>query len=235
VADPAEPIVESAPVEAPSIVPEPLEDSGAHRLPPAADAPPPPQQATSRSIAFAEAFTDRMRTSLEEAKRSLKRRRADWDRVVSLASLTAVEPKDPVADLATRLDREALFWRTLALSHMKPGVPRYLAMGAAALGLGGGSALTALAGLRAFFSTNALPAGAWTAILALAVSVALVLAAATWLQRTTNRAAADALARGDAAERRLHEVAALLALRNSDEKAFRDAVQRYVKSDPYPP
>jgi len=212
----------------------PAEDSGAHSVPA------PPSVAvhttsdpttTSRSLQVAQTINDRVRTGLDDARRSLKRRRAEWDKVVAGASLSAIKANDPIADLAARLDREASFWRSLALSHVKPAAPRYLAMSAAGLGLVGGAVLTALASLRGLFSSSPLPGAEWAAIVALAVGVALTLAAATWLQRSTNRASAEALSRGDAAERRLHEVAALLALRHADEKAYRDALMRYLRPD----
>jgi hypothetical protein len=134
-----------------------------------------------------------------------------------------------MADLAVRLDREASFWRAFALRQMKPGVPQLVAIIAAGIGLFGGASLAALGGLRVLFGTATSAPILWASAGALAAGVALAVLAAWWLHRTSARAASEALARADSAERRLARVAAILALRSADDAAYKDALVRLEK------
>lgn len=167
-----------------------------------------------------------VRGGLREASRHLEATRAEWERVAAGSELPDVHGEDPIADLAIRLDREADFWRGFAMRALRPGAARSIAILASLVGLSGGVGLAALAGLRGLLGADATAAHLWAGGGVLALSVALALVAAAWLERTSARAASDALGRADAAERRLQRIAAILALRSADEGAFRDALTR---------
>ncbi|AKF05790.1 hypothetical protein [Sandaracinus amylolyticus] len=180
----------------------------------------------SRTAATAEAALRSVSGGLQEATRRFDAEREDWQRFLARSELPDVRGEDPIAELAVRVDREADFWRSVAVRAMRPGASRSIAIGATLVGLTGGLGLSLLGGIRGLFGTDATAGQLWAAAGALALGVALALAAAAWLDRTAARAAGEALARADAAEKRLQRIAALLALRRADASAFRDALER---------
>lgn len=185
---------------------------------------------SSRTAATAEAALRSVSGGLQAATRRIDDERADWIRFLERTELPDVRGDDPIAELAVRVHREADFWRSVAVRAMRPGASRTIALGATLVGLSGGLFLAALGGLRGLFGTDATAGQLWAAAGALALGVALALAAAAWLDRVASRAASDALARADQAEKRLQRIAALLALRRADPEAFRAALERLERA-----
>ena len=179
-----------------------------------------------RHDAATAAVLEGVRGGLDGAASGIARDRAAWDSVEHDARLPEVGGQDPVFDLALRLDREADFWRSFAVMRLRPGLPRALAAAAAVVGLGAGASLGVLGGVRGLVSDGSSSAVLMAAALAVAAGVAGALLAAAWLHTGAVSAARDALARAEQAERRLQRVVAVLALRQTSEAAYLDALIR---------
>jgi len=184
----------------------------------------------SRGAAAAGVALESVRGSLAEASRRIEAERADWDRVAERAALPDVRAEDPIGDLAARLDREADFWRALAIRASRPGAPRAITLVAAALSLVGGAGLVGLGALGSLVGATATAPHLWAAAGGLAVGVALSVAACAWVDQVSRRTAAEALGRATDAERRLARVAAILALRSADATAYKDALARLERT-----
>lgn len=132
---------------------------------------------------------------------------------------------DPIEDLARRADREADFFRTIAVRTLRPGPGRALALLAGAVALLGGTVMAIAAGVRAFFGagigeTPGAEAAALALMLGMAATVGLL------VERERHARAHAALARAELAERRIERAAGILALRAADPKRFVDALTR---------
>jgi len=165
-------------------------------------------------------------TAAREAERRMQDEAKAWDARAEEAALPDVGGADPIVDLAVRIDREADYWRTFAVRNMRPGAARNLAVAGAALALASGLALGTLATLAAVLGSDG-PAEAslsTAAGVALCAFVACVLGVVSEQGRV--RAAREALARADHAERRLERVAAILALKSASEAKYVEALTR---------
>lgn len=133
------------------------------------------------------------------------------------ADLPEVTAEDALGSLATRLDREADFWRGVAMRQLaRAAWTERLGVTGSLLLLVGGVVLSAIAAFRALFATQG---GSATAMLVgVGIGVLLVAAIAvgrlaSGLRRGQMEAVRDALARADLAEVRLHRVALLIEMR----------------------
>lgn len=131
---------------------------------------------------------------------------------------------DALVALGRRLDREADFWRSVAMRQLARAawMERLGVSGSVAL-LIGAVVLASIAGFRALFATKS---GTWTAVL-VGVGIAVLLLAALAVGRIASRlrqgqleAGRDAMVRADLAEVRLHRVALLMELRNAGKDGF---------------
>jgi hypothetical protein len=183
----------------------------------------------SRSVAVGQAAMRGVKTGFETAKSAIEKNRAEWDRIAEGAHLPAVGAAEPLADLAARLDSDASLWRAFALRSMKPGAAQLIAIATAVIGIAGGTSLALLGGLRGLLGSATSAPVLWASAGALVLGGAIALFAAWWLHRTSMRSALEALSRADQAERRLERAAVVLAMRRTDEAAYRDALLRFEK------
>ncbi|HKA87505.1 MAG TPA: hypothetical protein VKE22_07555 [Haliangiales bacterium] len=137
---------------------------------------------------------------------------------------------DAVAALALRLDREADFWRGLALRSLaRAAWADRVAQIVAVLSGIGGLALAVIAGLGALFGASS---EGGRAILILAAGAALIVACllvnlvSARIRRAQREVVKDALARADLAELRLHRVSVVLAMRKLEGDAYSAALLR---------
>lgn len=167
-----------------------------------------------------------VRGGIREAERRLGDEEKAWNERADQAALPDVGGVTPMVDLAIRIDRESDYWRTFAVRNMRPGAARNLAIAGAALALASGLALGTLATLAAIFGSE----GPAEASMSTAAGVALCAVVASVLgvvsERGRVRAAQEALARADHAERRLERVAAILALQQASEAKYVEALTR---------
>ena len=144
------------------------------------------------------------------------------------ADLPEIGGDSPLESLTLRLDREADLWRGVAFRHLERAAwaGRLVVMSGVAALLGT-LALAAIGGFRALFG-GALTAGP-PAMLALAAGIVAAGAlVAAWTLGQGRRAQVElgnaALMRSDLAEARLHRVAALLELRESQPEKYAAAL-----------
>jgi hypothetical protein len=137
---------------------------------------------------------------------------------------------DAVVGLAIRLDREADFWRGLALRSLARAAwaDRVAQIIAVLAGIGG-LALAVIGGLGALFGAageggRALLVAAAAA--ALVVACLLVNLVSARVRRAQREVAREALARADLAELRLHRVSIVLALRKVEGAEYAAALLR---------
>lgn len=166
------------------------------------------------------------RGSLREAERRFEDEERRWDARAEEAALPDVHGKDPIDDLAIRIDRESDYWRTFAVRSLRPGAARNLAIAGAVLALASGLALGTLGTLAAIFGS----AGPGRSALVTAGGVAVCAVVACVLGVVSERgrinAAREALMRADQAERRLERVAAILALKTASSAKYVEALTR---------
>lgn len=146
------------------------------------------------------------------------------------ANLPEVHSEDPLAELATRVDREADLWRNLALRQMtRTTFTDRIVQAAAAVALLGQLGIAVVAGLGVLFGGEG---AGMRALLALAASAALALGAgivawaAAGVRRNQRAIAQDALARADLAELRLHRLALTLTWRSVEPSRLGEALTR---------
>jgi hypothetical protein len=152
----------------------------------------------------------------------------DLQPLMSGVDLPELTGGDPIASLALRLDREADFWRGLALrSLVRVGWADRIAQGVGLLVVVGALALAVVAAVGALFGASAtersILVGAAMAMLAAGAGIVGWLTAS--MRRTHREIAREAFARADLAELRLHRVAVVIALAQ-DPAASRDAIAR---------
>lgn len=139
------------------------------------------------------------------------------DEVLTQADLPEITQGDALLSLARRLDREADFWRGVAMRQLaRAAWTERLGVTSSILLLVGGVVLASIAGFRALFATKG---GDSTAMLVgvglgvLLASAVAVSSIASRLRRGQLEALRDATTRADLAERRIHHIAMLLELR----------------------
>lgn len=150
------------------------------------------------------------------------------------AKLPEIAGEDSLASLGIRLDREADFWRGLALRQLSRAawMERLSISSTVVLLIG----VILLASIGAFRALVASDAAIHVSILLGASALLLVLGAIT-MQRATSKVrqgqldvARDALERSDLSESRLHRLAALMEMRASDPEGYRKALHE-LESD----
>lgn len=150
------------------------------------------------------------------------------------ANLPEIAGDDALASLGIRLDREADFWRSLAMRQLSRAAwMDRLAISSTVVLLVGVVVLASISAFRALVASDA--AIQVTALLG--VSALLLVIGAATIQRATTKVrqgqldvARDALVRSDLAEARLHRLAALLEMRAADAEGYRIAL-RELESD----
>lgn len=168
-----------------------------------------------KGLASAKAQIDRASDRIEAEDQEWEARRERTD-------MPGIGASDPLGDLAIRLDRQADFFRELAVDAMRPGVVRG-AMIALVITL---AVVTAGAGLavlgRAFFgseSTEGLEG--LVELMAGMAAVGVATGLVGWLvERGRAGVAHEALARAEEAEARLCRVAELIALEKHDREVL---------------
>jgi hypothetical protein len=144
--------------------------------------------------------------------------------LLSQADLPELVQGDALASLASRLDREADFWRSVAMRQLaRAAWTERLGVSGSLLLLIGATVLAAIAAFRALFASDG---GTATAML-LGVGLLVLLIAALAVGRLSSRlrqgqleAVREALVRADLSEMRLHRVALLLELRATARDGF---------------
>jgi hypothetical protein len=150
------------------------------------------------------------------------------------ANLPEIAGDDPLVSLGIRLDREADFWRGLAMRQLtRAAWMDRLSISSTVVLLVGVVLLASIAAFRALVASDA----AVQVTILLGVSALLLVIGAITIQRATTKVrlgqldvARDALARSDLAESRLHRLAALIEMRASDPEGYRTAL-RELESD----
>jgi hypothetical protein len=150
------------------------------------------------------------------------------------ANLPEIAGDDPLVSLGIRLDREADFWRGLAMRQLtRAAWMDRLAISSNVVLLVGVVLLASISAFRALVASDA----AIHVTILLGVSALLLVIGAVTIQRATAKVrqgqldvAREALARSDLSEARLHRLAALIEMRASDQDGYRTAL-RELESD----
>lgn len=144
--------------------------------------------------------------------------------LLTQADLPELAGGDPLLSLAKRLDREADFWRGVAMRQLaRAAWTERLGVTSSILLLVGGVVLASIAGFRALFATKG---GDSTAMLVgvglgvLLVSALAVSGISSRLRKGQLEAVRDATTRADLAERRIHHIAMLLELRAAGREGY---------------
>lgn len=150
------------------------------------------------------------------------------------ADLPEIAGDDPLISLGIRLDREADFWRGVAMRQLtRAAWMDRLAISSTVVLLVGVVVLASISAFRALVASEA----AVQVTILLGVSALLLVIGAATIQRATAKVrqgqldvARDGLARSDLAEARLHRLAALMEMRAADQEGYRTAL-RELESD----
>lgn len=150
------------------------------------------------------------------------------------ADLPEIAGADPLVSLGIRLDREADFWRALAMRQLaRAAWMDRLSISSTVVLLVGVVVLASISAFRALVASDA----AVQVTILLGVSALLLVIGAATIQRATTKVrqgqlevARDALTRSDLAEARLHRLAALIEIRSADPDGYKTAV-RELESD----
>jgi hypothetical protein len=183
-------------------------------------------QLVTRSRSVATAALSGARGGLREAERRLRDEEQRWDERAEAAALPDVHAKDPIDDLAIRVDRESDYWRTFAVRSLRPGAARNLAIAGAVLALASGFALGALGTLAAIFGSDGPGRSAMFTAVGVAVCAVVACVLGVISERGRIHAAREALSRADHAERRLERIAAILALKSASSAKYVEALTR---------
>ncbi len=176
-----------------------------------------------------------MRTGVNSVERALADPTAEAaSEILAQADLPEISAQDPLLSLALRLDREADLYRGVAMRQLaRAAWMDRLGAIASVVCLVGVVVLASIAAFRALFALG----DAISAIMLLGVAALLLLMGVFAVGRATSRirgsqtqAAREALLRADLAEARLHRIAMVLALRESDEEAY-NATLRVLEAD----
>ncbi len=144
--------------------------------------------------------------------------------LLTQADLPELGEGDPLLSLAKRLDREADFWRGVAMRQLgRAAWTERLGVSSSILLIVGGVVLASIAGFRALFATKG---GDSTAML-VGVGLGVLLASAVAVSSIASRlrkgqleSVRDATNRADLAERRIHHIAMLLELRAAGREGY---------------
>lgn len=182
---------------------------------------------------------DRAAQAVRTGARSVERALEDptaaaASEILSQADLPEIAADDPLLALASRLDREADLHRGLAMRQMaRAAWMDRLAAIASVVSLFGVVVLASIAAFRALFALG----DALSASLLLGVAALLLFLGAFTAYRVTSKiraaqllSAREALARADLSEARLHRIAAVLALRQTDSEVYA-ATLRALEAD----
>jgi hypothetical protein len=145
------------------------------------------------------------------------------------AKLPEIAGEDSLMSLGIRLDREADFWRGLALRQLSRAAwMERLSISSTVVLLIGVVVLASIGAFRALVASDA----AVQVVILLGVSALLLLLGAFSIQRATAKVrqgqlevAREALTRSDLTEARLHRLAALLEMRVSDPEGYLTALR----------
>ncbi|MFN7698660.1 MAG: hypothetical protein ACK5U8_12240 [Deltaproteobacteria bacterium] len=164
------------------------------------------------------------KAGMDRASEHVEAEQQRWRTRAERTDMPGIGTDDPLGDLAVRLDRQADFFREIAVDAMRPGMVRG-AMVALVITLG---AVTAALGLLACWRVL-IGGGAIDGLPAVAGAVALAglaAAAAGWaVERGRAAVAHEALARAEQAEARLCRVAELIGLEKHDRGALVEALR----------
>ncbi len=180
----------------------------------------------TRGRSVANAAITGARGSLREAERRLGEEERRWDAQAQQATLPKIRGKDPIDDLAVRIDREADYWRTFAVRGLRPGAARNLAVAGGVIALAAGLALGALGIVSVAFGGDGPGIAALFTAGGVSLSACVSCALGILSERGRVTSAREALARADQAERRLERVAAILALRSGSPTKYVEALSR---------
>jgi hypothetical protein len=184
------------------------------------------EQLVTQTRSVATAALSGARGGLLEADRRLKDEESWWNARADEAALPDVLGKDPMGDLATRVERESDYWRTFAVRSLRPGAARNLGIAGAVLALVSGLLLGTLGALAAIFGSEGPGLSALVTAAGVAVCAIVACALGVVSERGRMNAAREALVRADQAERRLERVAAILALKAASPAKFVEALSR---------
>ncbi len=154
--------------------------------------------------------------------------------MVEQANLPEIEGDAPLVSLGIRIDREADFWRGLAMRQLSRSAwMDRLSISSTVVLLIGIIVLSAISAFRAMFASDAalhVSALLGIAALFLVIGGIVIQRATTKLRQGQLDVAREALARSDLAEARLHRLAALIEMRSADPDGYKTAL-RCLESD----
>jgi hypothetical protein len=145
--------------------------------------------------------------------------------LLAQTDLPELTSADPLMSLASRLDREADFWRGVAMRQLERAAwTERLGVTSSVLLLIGGVVLAAIAAFRALFATkgsgNATAMLLGVGLLVLLVAALAVGSLASRLRRGQMEAVKDAMNRADLAEVRIHRLGLLMELRSAGRDGY---------------
>lgn len=146
--------------------------------------------------------------------------------LLTQADLPEISGGDPLVSLASRLDREADFWRAVAMRQLaRAAWTERLGVASSILLLVGGVVLASIAGFRALFATKGHSGDATAMLIGVGLAVLLIAAVAVGslasrLRRGQMEAVKEAMSRADMAELRIHRIALLLELRGQGKDGY---------------
>ncbi len=154
---------------------------------------------------------------------------SELDSMIGGTDLPELEGEDALRALALRLDREADYWRALALRSVArlawADRSTHAASVVSALGC---TALAVVAGMDALLGAASLQRVALViaGVIALAAGAAIVGWASASIRKAQREVVRESLVRSDLAELRLHRLAVVLAIRSHDASGLGDALKR---------
>jgi len=164
------------------------------------------------------------KAGIDKAGEHLEATEQEWEARKERTDMPGIGASDPLGDLAIRLDRQADFFRELAIDAMRPGVVRGTLV-ALVVTL---AFITAALGVIAL-GRIAFGGGEITGLASLAMGVggaSVATGIVGWLvERGRAAVAHEALSRAEEAEARLCRVAELIALEKHDRAVLVDVLQ----------
>jgi hypothetical protein len=159
------------------------------------------------------------RAGLDKAGEKLEAENQEWEARRERTDMPGIGRADPLGDLAERLDKQADFFRELAVDAMRPGLVRG-ALVALVLSSASAATLGAVAMVARIFLGGA-PIDGLVELGTATAGAALAAALLGWVvERGRARVANEALARAEHAEARLCRLAELIALEKHDPDAL---------------
>jgi hypothetical protein len=197
-----------------------------------------PRTATSSIGSTAVASAERVKALATEgasrigkrAQQALAGTAAELEALVKQSDLPSIDGADAVTELASRLDREADLWRSLAVRELARATwAGRVALGGAAGAVVGDLALATVGGFAALFGAEQWGPRAALLLVAgviLTLGAGIVALVCASIRRAQREIVRDALVRADLAELRLHRVAIVMAWRTGDPALFHEALAR---------